>query len=400
MQTSQTGTQPIPQPTLITRLRAARWLWKPLMLVAITRLGIALIILFIMPILPQNSAIEGWHFQDNVIKDALAARWDTGFYLSIANEGYFNEGVQFPSVAFFPLYPLAIRLFNIVTGESAWSGLLISNVSLWVAAVLFFRLVSEEFGEKIADRTIWYWLIYPTSFFGSAVYTESFFLMFAIGALYLARRGVWESAGLLGIAATLTRLIGLVVAPMLLVEWFVQWRSRPREERPPFWGALAGILSPLGTVAYMAFLWYRFGDPIAFVHASQAWAREPKPIWDSVGSLFVMPANGWVQSLLAGQLLVNECLDLVTVLLFLAIGVYLLVKRRWSEAVFVLLGALIPLNSGLLMSHRRYMWVLFPVFIVLARWGEREWVDRLITTVSLMLLGIMMALFAEWYWVA
>jgi hypothetical protein len=400
MHTTQSATQPVTKPTLMERLRAARWLWKPLTLVAVTRLGIALIILFIMPILPQNPTMEGWHFQDNVIKDALAGRWDTGFYLSIADEGYFNEGVQFPSVAFFPLYPLAIRLFNTITGESAWSGLLISNLSLCVAAVLFFRLVSEEFGEKIADRTIWYWLIYPTSFFGSAVYTESLFLMVAIGALYFARRGVWESAGMLGIAATLTRLIGLIVAPMLLVEWFVQWRTRPIEERPPVWGALAGLLTPLGTVAYMAFLWYRFGDPIAFVHASEAWAREPKPIWDVVGTLFITPANGWVQALLAGQLLVNDWLDLGTVVFFLAIGIYLLVKRRWSEAVFVLLGALIPLNSGLLMSQRRYMWVLFPVFIVLARWGEREWVDRLITTVSLMLLGIMMALFAEWYWVA
>lgn len=400
MQTTQNGTSSIPHPTLWARLRAARWLWKPLSLVAITRLGIALIILFIMPILPQNPTMEGWHFQDNVLKDALAGRWDTGFYLSITDEGYFNEGVQFPSVAFFPLYPLTMRLVKVLIGEAAWAGLLISNVSLCVAAVLFFRLVSEEFGEKIADRTIWYWLIYPTSFFGSAVYTESFFLMLAIGALYLARRGVWESAGLLGIAATLTRLIGLVVAPMLLVEWFVQWRNRPREERPPLWGALAGILTPLGTVAYMLFLWFRFGDPIAFVHASEAWAREPKPIWESVGTLFVMPADGWIHALLAGQLPVNDWLDLSVVFLFLGIGIYLLWKRRWSEAVFVILGALIPLNSGLLMSQRRYMWVLFPVFIVLARWGEKEWVDRLITTISLMLLGIMMALFAEWYWVA
>ncbi len=400
MHTPQSVTQPVSKPGLVERLRAARWLWKPLTLVAVTRLGIALIILFIIPILPQNPGLEGWHFQDNLIKDALAGRWDTGFYLSIADEGYFNEGVQFPSVAFFPLYPLAIRFLNSITGDSAWSGLLISNLSLCVAAVLFFRLVSEEFGERIADRTIWYWLIYPTSFFGSAVYTESLFLMVAIGALYFARRGAWESAGMLGIAATLTRLIGLVVAPMLLVEWLVQWRSRPPESRPPWWGFLAGLLAPLGTGIYMAFLWLQFGDPIAFVHASEAWAREPKPIWETVGNLLVTPANGWLQALLAGQLHVDNWLDLIIVAAFVTIGIYLVVKRRWSEAVYVLLGALIPLNSGLLMSQRRYMWVLFPVFIVLARWGEREWVDRIITTISLMFLGIMMALFAEWYWVA
>ena len=35
------------------------------------------------------------------------------------------------------------------------------------------------------------------------------------------------------------------------------------------------------------------------------------------------------------------------------------------------------------MSQSRYMWILFPAFTLLARWGERTWVDRLITTISL-----------------
>ena len=52
------------------------------------------------------------------------------------------------------------------------------------------------------------------------------------------------------------------------------------------------------------------------------------------------------------------------------------------------------------MSQRRYMWVLFPAFILLARWGERVWVDRLVTASSLMLgLGLFTALFANGYWV-
>jgi hypothetical protein len=68
--------------------------------------------------------------------------------------------------------------------------------------------------------------------------------------------------------------------------------------------------------------------------------------------------------------------------------------------LLVLLGALIPLSSGLLMSQVRYMWVLFPGFVLLARWGARPGVDRLITTVSLALLVILAALFANGYWVA
>ena len=77
----------------------------------------------------------------------------------------------------------------------------------------------------------------------------------------------------------------------------------------------------------------------------------------------------------------------------------LLRQRRWSEGTLVLLGSLLPLGSGLLMSQRRYVWVLFPAFILLARWGERPWLDRAITLFSLLGLGLAVALFANGYWV-
>ncbi len=51
------------------------------------------------------------------------------------------------------------------------------------------------------------------------------------------------------------------------------------------------------------------------------------------------------------------------------------------------------------MSQRRYVWTLFPIFFVLARWGERPWLDRVITALSLLGLGLFTALFANWYWV-
>jgi len=60
----------------------------------------------------------------------------------------------------------------------------------------------------------------------------------------------------------------------------------------------------------------------------------------------------------------------------LALGCVLHRQNRWSEGALVTLGAVIPFSSGLLMSQRRYMWVLLPAFVLLARWGERRWGDR------------------------
>jgi hypothetical protein len=118
-----------------------------------------------------------------------------------------------------------------------------------------------------------------------------------------------------------------------------------------------------------------------------------------IADLVQRPAEGWGPALLAGRLPLDNWIDLLTVLAFLGLGVVLLFQRQWPEAVFVVLGSLVPLGSGLLMSQRRYMWVLFPVYILLARWGARPWVDKAITVLFSLGLGLFTALFANWYWV-
>jgi hypothetical protein len=252
----------------------------------------------------------------------------------------------------------------------------------------------------VADRAVWYLLIFPLAFYGSAIYTESLFLLTTIGALYFARRGYWESAALLGIAATLTRFVGLIVAPMLLLEWWMQWRAKADGERPSPLALLAPAVTPLGTGAFMFYLWQKFGNPLAFMDASAAWGRVPQSPLTALAELFQTPAEGWWRALMAGHIHIDNWLDFSFIAVFFILGVVLLYERRWSEGTFVMLGVVVSFSSGLLMSQRRYMWVLFPVFILLARWGERPWVDKLITTASLIGLAIFTALYANGYWVA
>ncbi len=384
---------------------AAWWVWRPLAVFIATRLGILLVAYLSVGLIADAPNTPPYHLRGvgNRLVDVLGSRWDTGFYVSIAEEGYFYKDVPLPSVAFFPLYPLMMRALGAVVGDPLMAGIIISNVALLLAAVLFYRLVAESWGQPVADRAVWYWLIFPAAFFGTAVYSESLFLLCVIGALYFARRGYWEAAALLGIGAALTRLVGVIVAPMLLLEWWRQWRLAQDAAKGPL-GPLplavgAALAVPLGTLAYMAYLWRVFGDPLAFIHGAAAWARQPQSPLVTIAGLLETPAGGWPAALLAGQIHLDDWFDFLGVLLFLGLGVVLLYWRQWPEAAFVLLGVGAAFSSGLLMSQRRYMWVLFPAFIVLARWGGRPWVDRVVTAVSLMLLGLFTALFANGYWV-
>jgi Gpi18-like mannosyltransferase len=371
-----------------------------LLLFGATRLGIFLIAYLAAPLI-ADSPSPPYHLRppDNILVDVFGSRWDTGFYVSIAEEGYRYEGVELPSVAFFPLLPLVMRTLTPLVGDALLAGILVSNVALLLATMLLYRLVDEGWGEATAGRATWYFLIFPAAFFGAAVYTESLFLLGAIGALYFARRGYWEIAALLGVAAALTRFIGLIVAVMLLVEWWAQWRAKTSDRRPSVLALAAPAVVPLGTLAYMTYLWRVFGDPLAFVHGAAAWARQPQSPLTTLATLFEAPAGGWGAALLAGHIHIDNWLDFGFAALFLVFAVVLLYKKRWSEGAFVLLGVAFSLSSGMLMSQRRYMWVLFPAFILLAQWGTRPWVDKLITTISLLLLALFTAMFANGYWV-
>jgi hypothetical protein len=382
------------------RLRAARWLWVSLLAFALTRVGIAAVAYLAAPLV-ADSTPPPYHLRppDNTLLDVFGSRWDTGFYLSIADEGYTYSGVRFPSVAFFPLLPLLIRAVTSLTGDSLVAGLIVANLALLGATMLIYCLAEDAWGAGVADRAVWYLLIFPTSFFGSAIYSESLFLLGAAGALYLARKGYWESAAMLGFLTALTRLVGVVVAPMLLAEWWVQRRTRSSDVRPSWSALLAPVAVPLGTAAYMFYLYAQYGDPLAFVHGSAAWERVARSPLVMIGELMQRPVEGWGAAFLAGHLPLNNWIDLLVVLLFIGLGCVLLYERRWSEGLLVVLGTLMPFGSGLLMSQRRYVWVLFPVFFLLARWGERPWVDRTITAVSLLGLGLFIILFANGYWV-
>lgn len=384
----------------------------PLLAFLITRLGIAGVAYFATPLL-VDSTITPYHLRlDNVIIDAFASRWDTGFYTEIADQGYRVHGVEFPSVAFYPLLPILIRLFRPISGDTLLSGLLVTNAALLAAVILLYLLVADEYEQSTADRAVWYLLIFPTSFFGSAIYSESLYLLVSIAALYLARRNQWWAAGVASIMGSMTRFIGILLAPLLVVEWFEQ-RNRYREapknigehksvgkRKPPDWTDLvAASLAPIGTLAYMIYLAQNFGDALAFINASNVWGRTPSNLLATLAELLARPPQGWLWALSTAALPLDNWLDLAFVIFFVLMGVVLLFQKRWSEGTYVVLGALLPFTSGLLMSQRRYMWVLFPVFILLARWGKNPWVDRTVFVVSLLLLGLFTAMFANWYWV-
>ncbi len=125
------------------------------------------------------------------------ARWDSVWYLSIANLGY--GGDDSPRTAFFPLFPLLSRGVGELGGGSEAAVLVGSYVvalgALGVALYLLHRLTELELGRAAAGPAVLLLCVFPASVFLGAPYSESLFLAASVGAFYGARPGHWAAAG-------------------------------------------------------------------------------------------------------------------------------------------------------------------------------------------------------------
>ena len=319
---------------------------------------------------------------------AVWAHWDAVHYLDIATNGY-----QGTDMAFFPLYPALIRIFGAVAGDHLIAGLVISNVSFFFGLLFLYKLLEHEYGRGTARHGIFYISIFPTAVFFSAVYTEALFLMLTVASFYYMRERKWWLAGGIGFFAALTRVEGVLLLVPFLIEWGSANRGRLRERARQL---IPGALIPLGLFLYMVYLWVLRGDPLYFSHVQVNWGRHFAMPWVSVASAFDKIAHAAM-----AQTKADQALELAFTALMIGVLIAGWRQLRPSFVAYMALSILVPMSTSSLMSMPRFALVLFPMFAILARWGdEKPWVNNAIVAFSLPLLGLFTVLFANWYWVA
>lgn len=329
--------------------------------------------------LVENILVRGW------------AYWDGVHYQAIATTGYTLYTGEWPTIAFFPLYPLLIRLLLPLVGNAAVAGLLIANGAFLLTLWLLHRLLEQDFGRPTANRTLVVLLLFPTSFFFAAVYSESLSLALAVAVLWALRRQQWWLAGAAGFFLTLTRLPGVMIAPLIGVAYLSQQCWRWRAIRPDI---LACLLPVAGLSMFMLFQWLRFGTPFAFMIAQRAWDQRISPPWVIPKVLleqFVTPIGN--PPFILG-------LHLGTWLLFLILIGVALRRLPWQYAMLGLLLLLPPYLGSWSTSIARHVLLGAPAFVVLAGCTERSRARWLILGALALLLVICTSLFVNGFWVA
>jgi hypothetical protein len=318
-------------------------------------------------------------------------RWDGCWYLRIATFGY---PVGEPGSAFFPLYPALIRgagpLFG---GNLGLAALAVSGVGFVAAMSLLHALVRHDFGASVADRTVLYTAVFPTAFFFFAPFTESVFLALAVGSIYAARTRRFGGAAILGLLAGLTRPQGVLVALPLAWE-AVQVARTALETRGDRWRVLLAGLSAVAPVAaFVAFsLAITQATGVSPIDAERShWGYGVAPPWEVISRAvrwMIDPANAGFRDI---QILTGLHLALIAAFLVL-----LAAGMRFLPVAYILyvapqLGVLLvggPVTP--LASASRYMLVMFPVFVILARLvGERRRAHEAVVVSSVLGLGLL-----------
>lgn len=352
--------------------------------------GFALLAIYFLP-LAKNYVAFPYYPRAHYL-NWIWANFDGLHYLEIALRGY--HGLDF---AYFPLLPwliaLARRIFLTAPLPTA---VLICNLAFFASLFVLFKIILLDYSTKIAWRAIFFIIIFPTSFYYGAIYTESIYLLLATLSFYFARKSNWLAAGVWGYLAGLSRLVGVALMPALILEWLSQ--NRPTLANFLKTKASFIFLAGLGIVTYAVFLQLRHGDFLLFQKSMVNWEQDKfvfplQTAWRYLKILFLFPQkNEFVYW--------RAALEFASTIAYFALSFFVLIKVRLSYGIFMLLSLIIPASTGTLQSMPRYILHLFPAFLALALLTQKNKFVFWVTTIIFLLLGfVLTALFTRGYFI-
>ncbi|OGE64977.1 hypothetical protein A3I48_00965 [Candidatus Daviesbacteria bacterium RIFCSPLOWO2_02_FULL_36_7] len=341
--------------------------------------GIIFITILIKIILILFSAAANPHSTSDIL--SLWIHWDGPHYIDIAKNWYQTTGDPINFIVFYPLYPILIKISNIAFGNFNLSAIIISCIFSISASVFLYELVLLDFNKRVALLSVWFLNIFPTAYFLQAAYTESLFLTTSLATLYFYRKRSFIKSGLIGAFASMTRINGILLLPIFLME------SKNLGKN-----FIALLLTPVGFFIYLLINLIIFNDPLYFSKIlSLHWYKQLAWPWISIRNLINFYPNQ------TGDYYYLFLAELITIFLLAIVTILVYIKVRKSYGIYMFLNLLLFTSTSFIMSTPRYALVLFPIFILLAIINNK-FLLALISTISLLLLFLLTYQYTQGRW--
>ncbi len=309
----------------------------------------------------------------------LGCRWDCGWYLAIAQNGYtMQQDSGQPGAtayAFFPMLPMLMRAIAAATGFTFHeAGLLVTNACfVAILGYLYRYVLLLDYSRSAAMLSVALLCIAPQSFVFSAVYTESVFVLLLVAAMFHLRREDYLCAGIAAALLSATRANGVFFIVFALV-WSIQrfgWRGllRPWQQAEAY---IPILLAPLGLFLWWGYCWWATGD--AFAQVSSVGHG-----WGWIGGFFL--ENLWWY--LQGS--PESVFWTISTLCLFAASFLLLRMRLYAEFAFCIAIFVLTWSGGVTNSMLRYTMILFPIWIAIARHidGRAAWTAGVIGVLAM-----------------
>lgn len=290
------------------------------------------------------------------------ANFDGVYYLKIAKDGY----QQFEQ-AFFPLYPLLIKVLTFITKNYLLSGLIISNFCFIFGLFLF-----KKYLEKINQASPWvfvFLLLFPTSFFFITVYTESLFFVFLVLFFYFFSQKKYLLASIIGFFASLTRINGI----LLILPFFLLFLKNLKNKKinPSF--LVYSLIVGAGLLTYMAYLLKTTGDPFLFFNSQKVFGANRSTniiflpqIYFRYLKIFFTASFNFQYFIAFLEFFIFNLVSLV-----LVFDLFFLLKKKNQNLLalnlFSLSNLILPTLTGTFSSITRYSLLSLSFFLFLSR---------------------------------
>lgn len=366
--------------------------------------------------------------------------WDSEYYLAIAVGGYEDpspmrirsntgtsstggggfwpfvvppQSAERPGIslsyAFFPFYPMMIRLFALplslfgmnTIATASLAGVIVSMLGTLAAMIALYEFARTELDESSGLRAAFYLLIFPSGFFLAEIYTEGLFVGLAFSSLLLLRRGYRGWAALLAVLATFTRAVGVTLAIPLFISWIkdAEWLELDMEWKQIYYRGLPwrivvnGLVATAPIIAF--FLWRISYYGLAFSLVEEEFFGRGLL---SLGYTFIAWKDGFMEIFgnnpNAAAYYFVEWLGIIIGFAACIAGF----KRHPDLAIFGFLVVFLSFTSGPAQGMYRYVLAAPPVFLFLSRLGKNPIFDRIWTIASMLLMSMMciMYMFDMW----
>jgi hypothetical protein len=296
------------------------------------------------------------------------ARWDSGWYVGIARDGYrWVEGGR-SNLAFFPAYPIAMRCAGHALGGRTQhfflGGVLVSWLAFIGAMLMLWRLARLDLSDADADRAVLLAATFPFAFFFGMAYSESLYLLLMVSTMWAVRSRRWVIAAMVGALAVVSRVNAVLALPALA---WMAWVSAARDRHHLISAALALAAMVAGFGAWCGYVYMLSGNPLEWMVAITRWNYHPggapwTPLFGLIQALLTRP----YQFLSTEAIAPYDTLNGLSALALTATVPFVWARLGAGYGLFMLANLALPLSAGTFEGLGRYCSVLFPFSIWLA----------------------------------